>query len=174
MVRKLSSLLSTVKNLPLHDRQTKLDNLSSWEIGTSSSLVILEARLHFTLSALYKAMQWERSTTEEQSRHFAIASSVEKNYRILARISRAFTDSTCTPCTPTWHIAQDSSSVSRFRWLWALPKRDTKSFTVKYTEGLAHAHAVVTRLSFPLPQESLGTRLSHALLDFGRGPPIDC
>ena len=25
--------------------------------------------------------------------------------------------------------------------------------------GLAHAHAVVTRLSFPLPQESLWTRL---------------
>ena len=25
--------------------------------------------------------------------------------------------------------------------------------------GLAHAHAVITRLSFPLPQESLGTRL---------------
>ena len=25
--------------------------------------------------------------------------------------------------------------------------------------GLAHAHAVVSRLSFPLPQESLGTKL---------------
>ena len=29
--------------------------------------------------------------------------------------------------------------------------------------GLAHAHAVVTRLSFPLPQESLGTRLDEAI-----------
>ena len=117
-VRILSNLFSTVKNLALHDRQTKLDNLSSWEIGISRSLVILTARLHFTLSSLNKTIQWERSTTEEQMRHFAMVSAARTIPRLKFALLRAHVlDIVLRPHPRGWGLGTrslDTSSVPRF------------------------------------------------------------